>query len=170
MKQFDSALLPLLCRFQTSLPLAAVPLWRWFLYNCASVTRHRGKTKRWEVSIQSIDNLAALPTAADQTVVFYLTWVGCRLVENLKRQSCNTKMASGDQAMKRQCGERQASLKPALWYLNVHSTYLLRYQEKTWSYQGCYMMASVEVMLPIGRPHHSHCPNSVNKKSNHISY
>ena len=29
-------------------------------------------------------------------------------------QSCNSETASGDQAMKRQCGERQASLKAAL--------------------------------------------------------
>ena len=28
-------------------------------------------------------------------------------------QSCNSETASGDQAMKRQCGERQASLKAA---------------------------------------------------------
>ena len=29
-------------------------------------------------------------------------------------QSCNSETASGDQAMKRQCGERQVSLKAAL--------------------------------------------------------
>ena len=31
-----------------------------------------------------------------------------------KAESCNSETASGDQAMKQQCGERQASLKPAL--------------------------------------------------------
>ena len=36
----------LLCCFQTSLPLAALPLWWWYLYNCANATCHREKAKR----------------------------------------------------------------------------------------------------------------------------
>ena len=35
-----------LCCFQTNLPLAALPLWWWVLYNCASATCRRGMTKR----------------------------------------------------------------------------------------------------------------------------
>ena len=55
-----------LCCFQTNLPLAALPLWWWYLYNCASATCRRGMTKRQAASSQLIDNLAALPTAADR--------------------------------------------------------------------------------------------------------
>ena len=38
-----------LCCFQTSLPLAALPLWWWYLYNCASATCRRGMTK-WQAA------------------------------------------------------------------------------------------------------------------------
>ena len=55
-----------LCCFQTNLPLAALPLWWWYLYNCASATYRRRMTKRQAASSQLIDNLAALPTAADR--------------------------------------------------------------------------------------------------------
>ena len=61
-----------LCCFQTSLPLAASPLWWWILYNCASATRRRGKTKRWVASSQSINILATLPKAADSWLLFNL--------------------------------------------------------------------------------------------------
>ena len=35
----------LLSCYQTSLPLAALPLWWWYLNNCTNATCHRGKTK-----------------------------------------------------------------------------------------------------------------------------
>ena len=38
-----------LCWFQTNLPLAALPLWWWYLFNCASVTCRRGMTK-WQAA------------------------------------------------------------------------------------------------------------------------
>ena len=41
-----------LCWFQTNLPLAALPLWWWYLYNCASATCRRGMTKRQAASSQ----------------------------------------------------------------------------------------------------------------------
>ena len=76
-----------LCCFQTNLPLAALPLWWWYLYNCASATCRRGMTKRQAASSQLIDNLAALPTAADRkTVEFYSTWERCRSVIKPKRR------------------------------------------------------------------------------------
>ena len=61
-----------LCCFQTSLPLIALPLWWRFLYNCASATRRRGNTKQWAASSQSIDILVALLTAADSWLLFNL--------------------------------------------------------------------------------------------------
>ena len=41
-----------LCWFQTNLPLAALPLWWWYLFNCASATCRRGMTKRQAASSQ----------------------------------------------------------------------------------------------------------------------
>ena len=41
-----------LCWFQTNLLLAALPLWWWYLFNCASATCRRGMTKRQAASSQ----------------------------------------------------------------------------------------------------------------------
>ena len=52
-----------------------------------------------------------------QTVDFYSTLERCRAVKGqsgVAAESCNSETSSSDQAMKLQCGERQASLKPAL--------------------------------------------------------
>ena len=107
-----------LCCFQTSLPHAAFPLWWWYLFNCASATCHREKTKWWAASSQSIDILAALPTAADRIHLIYIQlqsdatrWKG---QSGVAADSCNSETASSDQAMKQRCVERQASLNPAL--------------------------------------------------------
>ena len=40
---FCLVMLALLCWFQTNLPLAALPLWWWYLFNCASATCRRGR-------------------------------------------------------------------------------------------------------------------------------
>ena len=75
-----------LCCFQTNLPLAALPLWWWYLYNCASATCRRGMTKRQAASSQLINNLAAFAhRGRSQTVEFYSTWERCRWVIKPKR-------------------------------------------------------------------------------------
>ena len=85
--------------FKTSLPIPALPLLWWFLYNCTNATRHREKTKRWAASSQSI-NLTALPTAADHKPLTSIQiesnvaqWTG------QAAESFNSETASGDQAM-----------------------------------------------------------------------
>ena len=99
--------------------------WR-FLFNCASATGCRGKTKQWlwAASSRSIDYLAALPTVADRRQLTSIQlesnvarWNGQSSHQSaVTAESCNTEMTSSDQAMKRQCGEQQASLKPVLLF------------------------------------------------------
>ena len=74
-------------------------------------------------SSQSIDNLAALLKATDRrqlTSIQLLSdaawWKG---QSSMAAESCNCKTASSDQAMKQQCGEQQATLKPALLVENL---------------------------------------------------
>ena len=105
-----------LCCFQTSLPLAALPLWWWFLYNWASATCRRGMT--WPSGKQRhASRLITLPLCpsrqiADSWILFNL---GAMPLDDAKAAWPLRAATLKQQAMiTRQSGEQQASLKPAL--------------------------------------------------------
>ena len=77
-----------LCCFQTSLLLAALPLWWWFLYNCASATRRSPQTK--DQAVSSLKPINRLPrrfahSSRPQTVAFYSTSEQYRTVKRPKQ-------------------------------------------------------------------------------------
>ena len=78
------------------------------------------KTKPWAASSQSIDSFAALPTAADRRQLTSVQLKGdaarWKDQSGVAAESYNSETASSDEAIKRQCDERQTSLKLAIVY------------------------------------------------------